>query len=250
MGADGIVESSAGGSRLRIAPVPVGMCTYSCVYCRLGGADLPRTRPRPFRAAYKVVSEVRERLAQLEQEGKRPQSLIFAHGGEPTLDSRLGREIECLSDGELEVVVMTNASLLWRPEVRSRLLTADRVVAKVDTVDAAAWRRLNRPVPQLRLSRVLSGLERFRAEYDGRLDTRTTLVPGLNDSPAQLAALAVFLESLAPTCVFLVGTGPPCTGPGGHGEEPIETASAAFRAFGLSLLERSPCTAFERESSP
>jgi wyosine [tRNA(Phe)-imidazoG37] synthetase (radical SAM superfamily) len=233
MSADGIADRSGVGGRLRIAPVPVGHCTYSCVYCRLGGTDRPRTRPRPFRTADEVVSEVREQVARLEHEGKRPESLIFVHGGEPTLDSRLGTEIERLSAGDPRIVVMTNASLLWRPEVRSRLMAADRVVVKVDTVDAATWRRLNRPVRQLRLSRVLTGLERFRAEYGGRLDTRTTLVPGLNDSRAQLAALAAFLDALGPTRVFLVGPGHP----------------EAFSDIGLKLIERRPCSAVGQEDA-
>lgn len=249
MGADAAVDRAPGGSRLRIAPVPVGQCTYSCVYCRLGGAAPPRTRPRPFRTADEIVSEVRERVARLEREGKRPRALIFAHGGEPTLDSRLGSEIERLSAGEPEIVVMTNASLLWRPEVRSRLLAADRVVVKVDAVDAATWRRLNRPVPQLRLSRVLTGLERFRTEYGGRLDTRTTLVQGLNDSPDQLDALARFLQALAPTLAFLAG-GSPGAIPRGHGEASLRSACEAFRGLGLPLLERPPCSAMEPEGAP
>lgn len=250
MGIDGVVDRSAGGGRLRIAPVPKGQCTYSCVYCRLGGADRPRTRPRPFRTAEEIVSEVWERVARLEQEGKQPQSLVFTHGGEPTLDSRLGSEIERLSAGDLEVVVMTNASLLWRPEVRSRLLAADRVVVKVDSVDATAWRRLNRPVPQLRLARVLAGIERFRAEYRGSFDTRTTLVPGLNDSPAQLDALARFIQALAPTLAFLVVGGSSGASPRGHGEESLNRASGAFRGLGESLLDRPPCSVSDLEGAP
>lgn len=234
MMADGFADRSAPGGRLRIAPVPVGECTYSCVYCRLGGADRPRTRPRPFRPAGELVSEVRERLARLAWEGKSPEFLIFAHGGEPTLDSRLGIEIERLSASESGVVVMTNGSLLWRPEVRSRLMGADRVVVKVDTIDAATWRRLNRPVRQLRLSRVLTGLQRFRAEYPGRLDTRTTLVPGLNDSRAQLTALAAFLAALAPSRAFLVGNADPET----------------YRDLDLELIQRRPCSALGPEEAP
>ncbi len=233
MSAKGLVDRSVTGGSLRIAPVPVGQCTYSCVYCRLGGADRPRTRPRPFRPADELVSEVKERVAQLEQEGERPRSLVFVHGGEPTLDSRLGTEIERLSAGDPEVVVMTNTSLLWRPEVRSRLEGADRVVVKVDTVDAATWRRLNRPVPQLRLDRVLTGLERFRSQYRGRLDTRTTLVPGLNDSAAQVRALAAFLEGLGPSRAFLVG----------------EVPGEAYRGLDFPVIESRPCTAFDQEDA-
>jgi wyosine [tRNA(Phe)-imidazoG37] synthetase (radical SAM superfamily) len=247
MGAAGVTDRFRGGRPVRIAPVPVGQCTYSCVYCRLGGAARPRTRPRPFRSADAVVSEVRQRVTWLERGGIRPRSLIFTHGGEPTLDSRLGSAIERLSAGAPEVVVMTNASLLWRPEVRSRLRAADRVVVKVDAVDAVAWRRLNRPVPQLRLARVLAGIERFRSDYGGRLDTRTTLVPGLNDSPAQLEGLAGFLGTLTPLMAFLVGTGGPESGPGGNGEGVLHRGSEVFRDLGLPLMQRPPCSTLEGE---
>lgn len=233
MSAAGFADRSAAGSSLRIAPVPVGQCTYCCVYCRLGGADRPRTRPRPFRVAGELVADVRGRMARLEKEGKSPESLIFTHGGEPTLDSRLGVEIERLSGGDPEVVVMTNASLLWRPEVRSRLMAADRVVVKVDAVDAAIWRRVNSPVPQLRLNRVLTGLERFRAEYGGRLETRTTLVPGLNNARAQLEELAAFLGTLTPSRAFLVGKGHP----------------EVFRSLGPQVIEGRPCSAVGQEDA-
>lgn len=218
---------------LRVAPVPEGQCTYSCVYCRLGGADRPRTRPRAFRAVDELVTEVRERVARLEREGKRPESLVFVHGGEPTLDSRLGVEIERLSGPGVEVVVMTNASLLWRSEVRSGLMASDRVVVKVDAVDAATWRQVNIPVPQLRLHRVLDGLERFRADYRGHFDTRTTLVPGLNNARTQLEALATFLGGLAPSRAFLVGKGDP----------------DVFRNLGPQVIEGRPCWAVGYEEA-
>lgn len=232
--ADRVADHAATGGSLRIAPVPVGQCTNSCVYCRLGGADRPRIRPRTFRAADEVVSEVREHVRRLDREGQRPASVIFGHGGEPTLDSRLGIEIERLCAGEPRIVVMTNASLLWRPEVRSRLMGADRVVVKVDTVDEGVWGRLNRPVRQLRLRRVLTGLERFRVQYSGRLETRSTLVPGVNDSPAQLAALAAFLEALRPRRVFVVGTADP----------------DSFRERDLPLMEPRRCSAVGPEEGP
>jgi wyosine [tRNA(Phe)-imidazoG37] synthetase (radical SAM superfamily) len=205
--ADGPVDLPRVGRSLPIRNVPEGQCTYACVYCCLGGTAKRRTRRRPFRGTDEVVAAVRDRLARCDGDTRTPDYLTFVHGGEPTLDSHLGVEIDRLAGIRLAgtrvpVAVMTNASLLWRPDVRSELLSADRVVVKVDTVDPTIWRRLNRPGRQLRLRRVLSGLEAFGAEYRGRLDTVTTLVPGLNDADAHLQALRVFLEGLGPTRMY------------------------------------------------
>lgn len=200
--ADGPAELPQLGWSLRIRNVPRGQCTYACVYCCLGGTEQLRTRRRPFRATEAVVAAVRDRLTRCGAES--PDYLTFLHGGEPTLDSHLGVEIERLSTAAVPVAVMTNASLLWRPDVRSELLDAVRVVVKIDTVDPGTWREINRPGRQLRLARVLSGIETFRAQYRGRIDTETALVPGLNDSRAQLEALGAFLDRLGPTRAYLV----------------------------------------------
>lgn len=45
--------------------------------------------------------------------------------------------------------MITNGSLLWRPEVMADLVQADTVSVKVDAAGSAAWRRLNRPDDRL-----------------------------------------------------------------------------------------------------
>lgn len=187
-----------------IRNVPEGQCTYGCVYCCLGGTPRLRTRPRPFHPVDDVAAAVREQLARSAGMPRAPDHLTFVHGGEPTLDSHLGAAIERLAGIDLPVVVMTNASLLWRPEVRTELLPADQVMIKVDTVDRGVWRRMNRPARQLRLERILDGIRAFREEFSGRLDTETAVVPGLNDDRGQLERLAAFLEVLAPTRAYVV----------------------------------------------
>lgn len=81
---------------------------------------------------------------------------------------------------------------------------ADRVVVKVDTVDPVVWRRMNRPAPQLRLGRILSGIEAIRSAYEGRFETESVLVPGLNDGVKAMGALADFVSALAPAAAWVL----------------------------------------------
>jgi wyosine [tRNA(Phe)-imidazoG37] synthetase (radical SAM superfamily) len=136
--------------------------------------------------------------------------VAFVPDGEPTLDINLGREIELLKRLDLPVAVITNASLIWRSDVREDLMGADWVSLKVDAVDEAVWRRIDRPHGSLDLASILEGAVMFAREYGGELVTETMLVAGVNDGDSQLQALAGFLAHLQPERAYLsVPTRPP-----------------------------------------
>lgn len=136
--------------------------------------------------------------------------LTFVPDGEPTRDINLGRAIALLKPVGKKIAVMTNSSLLWRPEVREDLMQADWVSVKVDTVQAAVWHKINRPARFLQLSTILEGLREFATDYPGELVTETMLVDGVNDSESELLPLAQFLAELQPFIAYLgLPTRPP-----------------------------------------
>jgi wyosine [tRNA(Phe)-imidazoG37] synthetase (radical SAM superfamily) len=136
--------------------------------------------------------------------------LTFVPDGEPTRDINLGHEIALLKPVGKKIAVITNASLLWRPEVREDLMQADWVSVKVDTVQAAVWRKINRPARSLQLSMILDGLREFATDYPGELVTETMLVDGVNDSESELLPVAQFLAELQPFIAYLaLPTRPP-----------------------------------------
>jgi wyosine [tRNA(Phe)-imidazoG37] synthetase (radical SAM superfamily) len=202
------------GPCLLIRNVPAGQCSYACVYCCHGGTDRLRLRRRPFHPTVDVEADVRQRLERCPESLSPPRYIAILPGGEPTLDAHLGARIRRFARMGFRVVVWTNASLLWQEDVRAALMPADRVMIKLDTVDAATWRLINRPARQLRLERILAGVESFCAEYHGHLDTETTLVPGLNDSKSQVRAIAAFRETIRPDCSWVnVRPCNPCPAP-------------------------------------
>ncbi len=82
-------------------------------------------------------------------------------------------------------------------------MPTDWVSLKVDTVDDAAYRRLNRPIGDLHLETVLDGMRRFAAEYRGDLVTETMLVAGLNDDEASTRRTAAFVSALNPLRAYI-----------------------------------------------
>jgi wyosine [tRNA(Phe)-imidazoG37] synthetase (radical SAM superfamily) len=195
---------------LGINNIPPKICAYSCIYCQLGRTAKMQVDRRAFYEPEEVVSAVGNKVARTRDAGEFIDYLSFVPDGEPTLDVHLGREIERLQPLGLPVAVISNASLIWRLDVRQDLMGADWVSLKVDAVEEAVWRQIDRPHGSLELSSILEGIVAFAREYRGELVTETMLVAGVNDGEEQLQSLVGFLARLQPDRAYLsVPTRPP-----------------------------------------
>lgn len=181
----GPVPSRRLGRSLGIKHIPPKVCSYACVYCQLGRTLEMRVQRKNFYDPQEIAEAVRARLSTLEERGEAVDCLTFVPDGEPTLDIRLGPAIEQLKPLGVKVAVITNASLIWREDVRSDLMLADWVSLKVDSVREQAWRRVNRPHGSLRLDAILEGMLVFAKVYSGELVTETMIVRDLADDPRQ-----------------------------------------------------------------
>lgn len=199
----GPIPSRRLGRSLGVNTIPAKTCSYACRYCQVGRTCELTIEPRAFFSPEQVRDAVAEHLDRIRAAGQDADILSIVPDGEPTLDINLGRIIAALRGLGLPVAVITNASLLPRPEVRQRLRHADVVSVKVDTVLEPVWHRVNAPHRDLELAGILAGLEQFAAEHPGRLLTETMLVAGLNDTDESLEATAAFLARIAPSTAFL-----------------------------------------------
>jgi wyosine [tRNA(Phe)-imidazoG37] synthetase (radical SAM superfamily) len=223
----GPVPSRRLGRSLGINNIPPKACSYSCVYCQIGPTPASEVVPRLFYPPLEVVRLVREAVKELRRRGEPIDYLTFVPDGEPTLDVGLGEEIDMLRPLGLPVAVISNSSLVWRPEVAAALRKADWVSLKVDTVDRRTWRRMNRPHRDLRLPAVLEGIRGFAAEFRGRLVSETMLVDGVNDGELRVEDTARFLAGTGIGTAYLaVPTRPPAVA----GAEP-PTAAVVNRSY-------------------
>lgn len=71
------------------------------------------------------------------------------------------------------------------------------VSVKVDSVDEVIWRRINRPHPSLRLSKVLDGILDFSRSYEGLLISETMHVHDVNTSVEYYRRVAEYLKDLS-----------------------------------------------------
>jgi wyosine [tRNA(Phe)-imidazoG37] synthetase (radical SAM superfamily) len=206
----GPVPSRRLGRSLGVNNIPPKICTYACAYCQLGRTIKMQIDRQAWYEPEEILSAVRDKVAKAREAGERIDYLTFVPDGEPTLDVNLGRAIGLLRPLGIPVAVISNASLIWRQDVRDELTAADWVSLKVDAVEEAVWKRVNCPHGRLRLPRILDGALAFARVYGGELVSETMLVAGVNDSEETLQAVATYLGQLKPHRAYLsIPTRPP-----------------------------------------
>lgn len=206
----GPVPSRRLGHSLGVNIIPPKVCSYSCVYCQVGRTQNMKVSRSWFYEPKDILLAVENHVKKMRQGDGPVDYLTFVADGEPTLDGNLGNEIELLRSLGIDIAVITNASLMWRKNVREDLMKADWVSLKVDAANERTWRRINRPHETLRLNNILDGCLEFSKGYRGHLVTETMLVQGINDGDEELTEIGEFLSRLGPEKVYLsIPTRPP-----------------------------------------
>ena len=157
-----------------------------------------------------IANSVNNKLKQAREKGEPIDYLAFVPDGEPTLDTNLGQEIGLLRGFDIKIAVITNASLMWREDVRQDLQMADWVSLKIDAVTTDTWRQIDRPHKLLNLDKILDGILEFRRIFKGELVTESMLIGDINDTRRELERIAEFIAELNPDRSYLgIPTRPP-----------------------------------------
>lgn len=188
----GPVLSRRLGRSLGVDILPFKTCSYDCVYCLLGRTKTHTMELAEYVSRDAVLDELERKLSE-----DRPDAISFAGSGEPTLNSALGEiiaGIKMMTD--VPVVVFTNSSLLWKPEVRDNLAQADIISPSMDAVVAQTLQRVNRPCEGLDCETIYRGLQQFCHEFRGRIWLEILLAAGINDSQSDIDALTKAIQGL------------------------------------------------------
>ena len=194
----GPVPSRRLGRSLGVDLVPFKTCTHDCVYCQLGPTTDRTTTRRLWVEPAHVLREIRSRL------DTRPDVITLAGSGEPTLCTGLDLVIDGIKAmTTVPVFVITNGSLLGRPDVQRELAHADVVLPSLDAVDDVTYRAVNRPHEDLDFAAFVDGIADFRSSYGGQIWLEVMLLDGVTGTVSMVERLARHAARLAPDRIQL-----------------------------------------------
>jgi wyosine [tRNA(Phe)-imidazoG37] synthetase (radical SAM superfamily) len=205
----GPVPSRRLGQSLGIDTIPLKTCNWNCIYCQLGRTHPLTNERKAYIPCEDILAEVKSALA-THTPGE-IDWVTFVGSGEPLLHVKMGWLIQQVKTmTKLPVAVITNGSLLYLPEIRQELISADAVMPSLDAGNADLYRKLNRPHAQVTFKRLVDGLIAFREEYQGKLWVEVMLIQSWNDSESALQEIADILAHVQPDEVhLLLPTRPP-----------------------------------------
>ena len=210
----GPIHSRRLGSSLGInlSPRDGKICSFDCLYCEAGyNAQGPGTTGLPRRA--EVVALLEQRLQQLRAEGHSLDVITFSGNGEPTLNPDFPGIIDDtlrLRDKyypDVKVSVLTNSTMLHRPEVVDALRRVDNAILKLDSANDATIRALDRPTsPGFTAAKVIAQL----ADFGPKAIIQTMITRGShegrsidNSTDAEIDALIEAYKTIRPRSIMI-----------------------------------------------
>ena len=197
---------------VNLLPSDGKICSFNCVYCECG-----LNQDRKTRSSFPEFEEVKEalsaKLAQMSSAGEQLDVITFAGNGEPTLYPRFAEVIDVainLRDRyfpETRISVLSNATMLHKPDVVRALLKVDNNIQKLDGADDEMVRLLNVPNnPDFSVKAVVEQLKAF----NGKVIIQTIFLEGeLNGHPfsnsddAKVEAWLRLVKEIAPRQVMI-----------------------------------------------
>ncbi len=190
----GPVPSRRLGISLGIDPIPLKVCTFNCIYCEVARTTLLTIERKEYISSEEILLELKNFFKENKQQ---IDYITFSGSGEPTLNSKIGYMIKKIKKfTDIPVAVLTNASLLYRKDVRDELLNAELVKCTLDAGEEKYFKRINQPEQSLTIQRIINGIIKFSETYKGKLLIEVMLVRGVNDTEENYRTLHKMLKRI------------------------------------------------------
>jgi wyosine [tRNA(Phe)-imidazoG37] synthetase (radical SAM superfamily) len=152
------VPSRRFGRSLGIDLTPHKTCSLDCVFCQLGRTPEKTLERKTYVPTGDVIDEIDHWL----QTDGNADYLTLSGSGEPTLHAEFGRVLAHLRRQPIPSVLLTNGTLLDRPEVREAAALARVVKVSLSAWDQKSFEWVNRPHRQLEFTTLVDGMKAFR----------------------------------------------------------------------------------------
>lgn len=197
---------------INLMPNDGKICSFDCLYCEAGfNAQGPGKDGIPSRES--VKKGLKRKLEAMQAAGESLDVITFSGNGEPTLHPHfleVVRDVMRLRDQyypQARVSVLTNSTMVGKPQVAQALKMVDNNIVKLDSAIAATFRQVNRPSsPNVIPQGVIEDLKQFA----GQCVVQTMMLRGTweghhfdNTTDPEVAALIEAYKAIQPREVMI-----------------------------------------------
>lgn len=165
---------------VNLMPADGKICSFDCIYCECGlNGDHHTKSKRPTRD--EVCEGLTKVLRERHEKGEPLDVITFAGNGEPTghpdfagiIDDTIAIRDKYFPSAK--VSVLSNATMLHKPDIFEALKKVDNNIQKLDTVDMEYITKVDRPCsPSYDVRKVIEQLK----AYDGKVIIQTIFMRG------------------------------------------------------------------------
>ena len=229
---------------INLMPGDGKICSFDCIYCECGfNKDFKPKAARPTREEVRQALEAK--LKDMQQNGPAPDVLTFAGNGEPTLHPDFAGIISDtlqLRDHyfpKAKVSVLSNSTMIHKPEVFEALRRIDNNILKLDTVDEAYIQALDQPAKGYDVQRIIQHMKAF----EGRCIIQTMFLKGSyngkdmdNTSDGYVLPWLETVKEIAPhqVMIYTIDRETPTQGLQKATHEELDRIAAMVEAAGIS----------------
>ncbi len=155
---------------INLLPVDSKLCSFDCIYCECGWNPRRREKKAQLPSRSLVKQRLEEKLLGMQHSGELPDVITFAGNGEPTLHPEFAGIIDdtILLRNQLapgaRIAVLSNASMLQKPEVVNALLKIEDNIQKLDSGFEETIKKIDCPVGRFNLGKVIENLKAFNGQ--------------------------------------------------------------------------------------
>lgn len=211
----GPVRSRRLGNSLGINLLAINkkVCTFNCIYCDRSWSPDDKEIMEQLPTREQINESLETKLIRLKAENNIPDSITFAGYGEPTIHPEFANIIDDTLQlrnqffPHAEVTVLSNASMIHKPDIFAALNSVDNNILKLDAGLEATFQLINRPRSKdLTLDRIVQNLQKFGNKaiiqtlfVTGKVDG----IPVDNTTTAEVHAWLNHLRFIRPRYVLL-----------------------------------------------
>ena len=181
----GPVSSRRLGKSLGVNLLPNNqkICNFNCIYCECGWSENIKSEKVKFHTREEISDALRSRLNQLKSSNNVPDAITFAGNGEPTMhpdfEYIINDSIQIRNEvaPQTQIAVLSNATLIHRPDVFMALNKIDQNILKIDSAVPETIKKINQPKGKINLKELIQNMKAFK----GNLIIQTLFLRGVTD---------------------------------------------------------------------